>query len=135
MVKINPTVTLELRDGQRITINVEEAGQIIRGLRKFVQDSEYGGAPAAMEAPTRVQKKRGPKTARKANRTYMSEIKKAAILQHIEKQLSKRPRTISNLLKGISYVPNHLPDIRRMIESQRNVSKKKVGKRTLYYRG
>ena len=131
MVKINPTVTLELKDGQKITINVEEAEQIIRGLRKFVQDSEISSKPVVAK---RIQKKKGPTTAEKAGRTCMSEIKRNVILQHIEKRLSAKPRTVSNLLKGVSYVPNHLPDIRRMIENHPKVSKKRIGKRSYYYR-
>jgi hypothetical protein len=66
--------------------------------------------------------------------SHMSYAKKKEILDHINKQLSAKPRTLSNLLKGVSYVPNHLPHIRKMIEDQKHVSKKAIGKRIFYYR-
>ena len=131
LVKINPSVTLELKSGQKVTIDLEEARQIIKGLSRFVEDGEY-----AMKAPpSRVQKRKGRKNVEQTKIAHMSEAKWIAILTHINNQLSARPKTISNLLKGISYVPNHLPHIRRMIEGQRNVAKKRIGKRIFYYRG
>ena len=131
LVKINPSVTLELKSGQKLTIDLEEAGQIIKGLTKFVEDGEY-----AIKAPSsRVQKRKGRKNVEQTKIAHMSEAKRIAILTHLNNQLSARPKTISNLLKGISYVPNHLPHIRRMIEGQRNVAKKRIGKRIFYYRG
>jgi hypothetical protein len=65
----------------------------------------------------------------------MSDSKKKEILQYINKQLSTKPRTLSNLLIGMPYVPNQLPYIRSMIEQQPNVAKKVVGKRIFYHRG
>jgi len=131
LVKINHSVTLELKSGQKLTIDLEEAGQIIKGLTKFVEDGEY-----AIKAPSsRVQKRKGRKNVEQTKIAHMSEAKRIAILTHLNNQLSARPKTISNLLKGISYVPNHLPHIRRMIEGQRNVAKKRIGKRIFYYRG
>ncbi len=131
LVKINPSVTLELKSGQKVTIDLEEAGQIIKGLSRFVEDGEY-----AMKAPpSRVQKRKDHKNVEQTKIAHMSEAKRVAILTHLNNQLSARPKTISNLLKGISYVPNHLPHIRRMIEGQRNVAKKRIGKRIFYYRG
>jgi len=132
MVKINPSVTLELRGGQKVTIELEEAREVIKGLAKFVQDGEY--SKGKMVTSQRHQGRKRNKIVQKAKIPHMSEAKRTTILQHIEKRLSAKPRTISNLLKGTSYVPNHLPYIRRMIESQRDVAKKKIGKRTFYYR-
>ena len=131
LVKINPSVTLELKSGQKVTIDLEEARQIIKGLTKFVEDGEY-----AIKTPlSRVQKRKGRKNVEQTKIAHMSEAKSIAILTHLNNQLSARPKTISNLLKGISYVPNHLPHIRRMIEGQRNVAKKRMGKIVFYYRG
>ena len=131
LVKINPSVTLELKSGQKVTIDLEEARQIIKGLTKFVEDGEYAIKPPS----SRVQKRKGRKNVEQTKIAHMSEAKRIAILTHLNNQLSARPKTISNLLKGISYVPNHLPHIRRMIEGQRNVAKKRIGKRIFYYRG
>ena len=131
LVKINPSVTLELKSGQKVTIDLEEAGQIIKGLSRFVEDGEY-----AMKArPSRVQKRKGRKNVDQSKIPHMSEAKRMAILTHLNNQLSAKPKTMSNLLKGISYVPNHLPHIRKMIEGQHNVAKRRIGKRIFYYRG
>lgn len=62
----------------------------------------------------------------------MSEAKKNEIMKHINKKISKTPRTLSSLLKGVSYVPNHLPTIRQAVESQKSIDKKIIGKRTYY---
>ena len=129
LVKINPSVTLELKSGQKITIDLEEAAQVIKGLVRFVQGGQYGNKTP----PSMLEKKGRRRNAEQSKIPHMSEAKRIAILKHVEKRLSVKPKTISNLLKGISYVPNHLPHIRRMIEGQRNVAKKVVGKRTFYY--
>lgn len=65
---------------------------------------------------------------------HISEEKKKQVLEHLGKRLSSRPQTLSSLLEGVSYVPNTLPVIRKMLEAQKNVAKKMVGKRTLYFR-
>jgi vacuolar-type H+-ATPase subunit E/Vma4 len=144
MVRINPSITLELeKGGQRITIDLKEAKEIIRSLSKFVKDND-----ASLKANTSTRSKRTRKNARKSHQllqkrmpaaasqkiSHMSYAKKKEILDHINKQLSAKPRTLSNLLKGVSYVPNHLPHIRKMIEDQKHVSKKAIGKRIFYYR-
>jgi hypothetical protein len=132
MVRINPSITLELeKGGQRITIDLKEAKEIIRSLSKFVKDND-----ASLKANTTTRSKRTRKNARKSSQkiSHMSDAKKKEILDNVNKQLSAKPRTLSNLLKGVSYVPNHLPHIRKMIEDQKHVSKKAIGKRIFYYR-
>jgi hypothetical protein len=131
LVKINPSVTLELGDGQKITINLEEAGQLIKGLTKFVQKGEYASMTTQQ---IEIEKRKGRRNFEQTKIPHMSEAKRTAILKHLDKQLSTKPKTLSNLLKGITYVPNHLPHIRRMLEGQRGVAKKRMGKRTFYYR-
>jgi hypothetical protein len=144
MVRINPSITLELEKGeQRITIDLKEAKEIIRSLSKFVKDND-----ASLKANTTTRSKRTRKNARKSYQllqkrmpaaasqkiSHMSYAKKKEILDYVNKQLSAKPRTLSNLLEGVSYVPNHLPQIRKMIEDQKHVSKKAIGKRIFYYR-
>jgi hypothetical protein len=144
MVRINPSITLELeKDGQRIAIDLKEAKEIIRSLSKFVKDND-----ASLKANTTTRSKRTRKNARKSHQllqkrmpaaasqkiSHMSDAKKKEILDHVNKQLSAKPRALSNLLKGVSYVPNHLLHIRKMIEDQKHVSKKAIGKRIFYYR-
>jgi hypothetical protein len=128
MVRISPSVTLELKSGQTITIDIEEARQISRSLAKFVQDVNSHAAKA------RVKKGRGNAMKGAATIPHMSEAKKNEILKHVNKKVSRRPRTLSSLLKGVSYVPNHLPSIRKIVEAQQNISKEQKGKRTFYYR-
>jgi len=136
MVKINPFITIELTKGdEKITIDSEEAKQIIKELSKFVRNDYYGKDKAPH---IKILKKEYQKTVMKNRRLskkilYMSDAKRKEILQHINKQVSARPKTLSNLLKGASYVPNHLPHIRRMVENQQRVAKKMRGKRTFYY--
>ncbi len=125
MVRISPSVTLELKSGQTITIDIDEAQEVIRGLAKFVQ-GDNGHAKASI--------KKVRKNARKDSVSIpnMSEAKKNEIMKHINKKISKTPRTLSSLLKGVSYVPNHLPTIRQAVESQKSIDKKIIGKRTYY---
>ncbi len=144
MVRINPSITLELeKGGQRITIDLKEAKEIVRSLSEFVKDND-----ASLKANTTTRSKRTRKNARKSHQllqkrmpaaasqkiSHMSDAKKKEILDHVNKQLSAKPRTLSNLLESVSYVPNHLPHIRKMIEDQKHVSKKAIGKRIFYYR-
>jgi len=138
MVKINPFITIELTKGnEKITIDSEEAKQIIKELAEFVRNDHYVKNKTSQ---IKIRRREGHKTARKnlklSNKKilYMSDAKRKEILQHINKQITIRPKTLSNLLKGASYVPNHLPHIRRMVESQQRVAKKMRGKRTFYYR-
>jgi CTP-dependent riboflavin kinase len=128
MVKISPSLTIDLKDGQKITIGIDEARQIIKDLAKFV-DEGY-----SKKAITRKKVQKGRSSSIKKKKLHMSDAKRKEILQHVNKQLSIRPKTLSNLLKGISYVPNYLPHIRAMVEGQQKVAKKILGKRTLYYR-
>lgn len=135
MAKIRSSITLELKSGQQITLDLDEVKDIVKSLAKFVSDNSQNSsarvATAKRVARNRIVKQKKPKSAR-YKIAAMSERKKQAILEHINKQLSSRPRTLSNLLKGISYVPNHLPAIRDMIESQPNVTKQTIGKRIYY---
>ncbi len=144
MVRINPSITLELeKDGQRIAIDLKEAKEIIRSLSKFVKDND-----ASLKANTTTRSKRTRKNARKSYQllqkrmpaaasqkiSHMSYAKKKEILDYVNKQLSAKPRTLSNLLEGVSYVPNHLPQIRKMLEDPKHLAKKAIGKRIFYYR-
>ncbi|HEX7032946.1 MAG TPA: hypothetical protein VF172_08105 [Nitrososphaera sp.] len=126
MVRINPSVTLELKSGQTITIDLDEAQEIIKGLTKFVQDGSNHAAKANI--------KKGRKNAKRGatGAPGMSEAKKNEIIRHVNKKISKTPKTLSNLLKGVSYVPNHLPAIRQAVENEKGIDKRIIGKRTYY---
>ncbi|HXG05786.1 MAG TPA: hypothetical protein VNI77_00485 [Nitrososphaera sp.] len=125
MVRINPSVTLELRNGQMVTIDLDEAQEIIKGLTKLVYGEINHAAKANM--------KKSRKEAKISTTGVPSETKMNEIIRHINKKISKTPRTLSNLLKGVSYAPNHLPAIRQAVESQKGIDKKIIGKRTYYY--
>ncbi|HYD92133.1 MAG TPA: hypothetical protein VEA37_11685, partial [Flavobacterium sp.] len=118
MVKVNPSITLELKSGQKISISLEEGKELIRGLSKFVEIDEKSGVSR------RGSKNSKAGTGQKRRVPGMSKAKEDEILRHVEKKLSSKPRTLSNLLTGISYMPNHLPMIRRLVESQPGISKK-----------
>jgi enoyl-[acyl-carrier-protein] reductase (NADH) len=136
MIKINPSITIELeKGGRQITIDFDEARQIIKNLAKLVQEGGRG-KKSTRQKGVHKRRQRVKKAQKLTTRKmlHMSDTKRKEILQHIDKQLSARPKTLSNLLHGISYVPNYLPDIRRMVESQRNVAKRVIGKRIFYVR-
>ncbi|SRR5690606_32611014 len=126
MVKINPSVTLELKSGQTITIDLDEAHEVIKGLSKFIQEDSRYAAKASTKKGRKSTKRGG------TGIPSISEAKKDEIIKHVNKKISKTPRTLSNLLKGISYVPNHLPAIRQAVESQKGIEKRIIGKRTYY---
>jgi hypothetical protein len=63
----------------------------------------------------------------------MSDAKKREIMDNVDKKLSSTPKTLSALLDGVSYVPNYLPAIRKMVEEKQNIAKKQMGKRTFYF--
>jgi hypothetical protein len=145
MVRIQPSITIDLgKAGQKLTLEIEEAKELYNTLAKFLkmgssnsswQSSSHSGAadPTANVAIRKGRRGRG----RKPSKTSfsISEAKTKEILEHINKQLSDtKPRTLTNLLKGVSYVPNHIPLIRQAVENQDKIAKKKIGKRTYYLR-
>lgn len=118
MVKITKSYTISIeKDGQVITVDQDEV-QMIKG---FLEE-------AIREKGSKVRK------AADKTKVSMSEEKRNQISEHLGRRLSKRPQTLSSLLAGVSYVPNALPAIRRMLEDRKDVAKKAVGKRTLYFR-
>ena len=156
-MRISPTIVLRLeKDGQRITIDVEEAKELIRDLGSFVKENNTDQSDlknhllASGQRKYRIERNRRiaqyqlqlqerplqstGSHIEKVPRIYMSEAKIKAITHHINRELSSRPRTLSSLLKGVSYMPNHLSVIRNIVESQSSVGKRKIGKRTYYFR-
>jgi hypothetical protein len=118
MVKITKSYTISIeKDGQMITVDQDEV-QMIKG---FLEE-------AIREKGSEVRKAAGK------TKVSMSEEKRMQISEHLGRRLSKRPQTLSSLLAGVSYVPNALPAIRKMLEDRKDVAKKAVGKRTLYFR-
>ncbi len=157
MVRIQPSITIDLgKSGQRITLETNEVKELYNILGKYLNKSynegstiitsgngrrlRRGGRTSGTSATTIKNGERGRKKGgRKASEASfsMSEAKTKEIIDHVDKQLSDtKPRTLTNLLKGVSYVPNHIPLIRQAVESQiDDITKKKIGKRTYYLRG
>jgi hypothetical protein len=138
LVRVKPTITLELdSSGQIVTIDLQEAKAIIKSLAKFVDQSQ-GRTVADMTSSkgAQVSKRRGRSTKAKPSQKgpSMSENKRQEIIDHIQKQLSARPKTLSALLKGVSYVPNYLPAIREMVESRGSINREIIGRRVYYSR-
>lgn len=119
MVKITKSYTIRIeKDGKAITIDQDEIQMIKSVLEEAIR-----------EKGNEVRKAAGNKT-----NVSMSEEKRKQISEHLGRRLSKKPQTLSSLLAGISYVPNALPAIRKMLEDRNDVAKKAVGKRILYFR-
>lgn len=138
MVKVKPTITLELASGQQITIDLQEAKDVIKNLSRFVSntnsDVSRQSTMKQSKTATRKTSRRGTKVGSSILAASMSETKRQEIIDHVNKQLSARPKTLSALLKGVSYVPNYLPAIREMIENRGNIAKEVIGKRKYYSR-
>jgi hypothetical protein len=127
VLKINSHITVELGNGQKITMSLEEGKELINGLSKFIEDGMH------MPNEKRMRKEAlRIYTGRRRKIPGMSEPKKEEIIKHVNKKLSSKPRTLSNLLNGVSYIPNHLPMIRQFIENEPHISKKIIGRRTYY---
>lgn len=134
VVKITKSVSIEIeKDGKSITITPDELEEIKRQLDDAIRErgrefrSKLQSSQAAKISSSRV-------VAPAPKAFHMSDAKKKEVMDHVNKRLSAKPKTLSALLDGVSYVPNYLPMIRKMVESQNNVAKKEVGKRTLYFR-
>lgn len=128
MVKITKSVMIEIeKDGQKITLNQSEFDDIKRQLESAVRakGKEVKASPKSAKASSRKQQQQP---------VHMSEEKRKGIMANVDKKLSETPKTLSGLLDGVSYVPNYLPAIRKMVEGRRDVTKKAVGKRILYFR-
>ena len=143
MVRIQPSITIDLgKAGQKLTLEIEEAKELYNTLAKFLKmgssnSSWQGSHRGAADRTANIAIRRG-RRGRKPSKTSfsISEAKTKEILEHINKQLlsDTKPRTLTNLLKGISYVPNHIPLIRQAVENQDKIGKKRIGKRTYYLR-
>jgi len=128
MVKVTKSVMIEIeKDGKRITLNQSEFDDIKRQLEAAVR--QKGREAKVNRKPTGTKA-----TSSKKQSVHMSEEKRKGIMSNVDKKLSETPKTLSALLDGVSYVPNYLPAIRKMVEGRRDVVKKIVGKRTLYFR-
>ena len=126
MVKVTKSVMIEIeKDGNRITLNQSEFDDIKRQLEAAVR--EKGREVKVSQKPAKA-------TSSKKQPVHMSEEKRKGIMSNVDKKLSETPKTLSALLDGVSYVPNYLPAIRKKVEGRRDVVKKIVGKRTLYFR-
>ena len=143
-MKIGKAISIELRDGQRLSLSLKETRELYRKLGKMLADAVEGERKKTNKANlTRKEKSR---IARKGSRAVstkssssssgkiisLSDAKRQEILSHLNREISATPRTLTNLLKGVSYSASQLPAIRSIIESQQGVRAKTKGKRTLY---
>ena len=145
-MKIGKAISIELRDGQRLSLSLKETRELYSKLGKMLTDARGGERKRTSKAnPTRKKKSRIAGKRSKATSTKssslssssgkvisLSDAKRQEILSHLNREISATPRTLTNLLKGISYSASQLPAIRSIIESQQGVRAKTKGKRTLY---
>lgn len=131
-IKVSPSITLELeKSGQKITVDLDEVKEIVKSLSRFLNQMDSTTTIGRMVGEDIGMTKSGRKGG-DIKVPYMSENKRQEIIEHISKRLSNKPKTLSTLLKGVSYIPNYLPAIRQMVESQSNIHKQKIGKRIYY---
>jgi hypothetical protein len=147
-VNIGKAISIELDDGQRLSLSLKEAEELHLKLAKMLKDNRgrksIGEVERGRGRPGRRKNTAG-KTARAAATKLsirrkargspavgMSDEKRQEILIHLNKEVSETPRTLTNLLKGTSYSPSQIPLIRSLIENQENIAAKTKGKRTLY---
>lgn len=139
MVKVTRSVSIEIeKNGQKIILGPDEIDDIKRQLDAAIREKgrEFrANGIKTVKVKRKAGKKQAPSSSGRAAAVvyHMSDMKKKEIMDNANKKLSDTPKTLSALLDGVSYVPNYLPVIRKMVESQHNVAKKQVGKRTLYY--
>jgi hypothetical protein len=140
-VKIGKAISIELRDGQRLSLSLKETRELYRKLGKMLIDASKGGrsarnVKAARKKKIRIAGKRSSAISTKPSSSSkiisLSDAKRQEILAHLNREISATPRTLTNLLKGVSYSAGQLPAIRSIIESQQGVRAKTKGKRTLY---
>nr|AFK24932.1 hypothetical protein Josef01_10c16_36 [uncultured archaeon] len=152
MVRITKSFSIEIeKDGYKITFTPDEIKELKRQLdaairekgKREVEKEEEGVSTVIGQRRSRKTKQHQQKSKIKSKSAslpstagkvvHMSEDKRKAIMDNVNKKLSSvTPKTLSALLDGVSYVPNYLPAIRKMVESRDDVVKKQVGKRTLY---
>ncbi|HVX02596.1 MAG TPA: hypothetical protein VHA09_05540 [Nitrososphaera sp.] len=152
-MKIDKAISIELRDGQRVSLSLKETKELYKKLGKMLAEGGSGErrqgrrkAVGARNAGTEKKEKKKGRVASKKSKALparkssplsrkvisLSDAKKQEILAHFNKEISTTPRTLSNILKGVSYSASQLPAIRSIIESQQGIRAKAKGKRTLY---
>lgn len=145
-MKIGKAISIELHDGQRLSLSLKETKELYRKLGKMLTDAVEGErkktskAEPARKKKNRIVGKRSRAISTKSSSLSsssskiisLSDAKRQEILAHLDKEVSATPRTLTNLLKGVSYSASQLPAIRRIIENQQGVRAKTKGKRTLY---
>lgn len=160
-MKIDRAISIELGDGQKLTLNLKEAAKLVRTLEKFLGQEGDGrrrrkrqtanANNSAIATATKGKKRGRPRgsssksrradSTKRSKRTTssattatirLSDGKRQEILDHVNKEISDTPRTLSNLLKGASFSQSQIPAIRELVESQQNIRAKAKGKRTVY---
>jgi hypothetical protein len=140
-VKIDKAISIQLRDGQRLSLSLKETKELYARLGEILAEGDRRGRrkrrskkEATRNSGKRKYRTRSPRSTTSSSRVAMSlsDAKKQEVLAHLNKELSKTPRTLTNLLKGVSYSASQLPAIRSIVESQENIAAKAKGKRTLY---
>ncbi len=164
-MKIDRAISIELGDGQKLTLNLKEAAKLARTLEKFLGQVGDGRSRrrrgrkrqtanannSAIATATKGKKRGRPRgsssksrradSTKRSKRTTssattatirLSDGKRQEILDHVNKEISDTPRTLSNLLKGASFSQSQIPAIRELVESQQNIRAKAKGKRTVY---
>lgn len=138
-MKIGKAISIELRDGQRLTLSLKETKELYTKLESILSTSRIGTRGNGEKKKVRGKKKsvrkskgRSAKPSHSRLIVTLSDAKKQEVLKHLNNEISQTPRTLTNLLKGVSYSASQIPAIRTLIEGEQNIKAKAKGKRTLY---
>lgn len=137
-MKIGKAIYIELRDGQRLTLSWKETKELYTKLESMLSTNRIDTREKeekvrrGKKKSVRKSKGRSAKPSHSRLMVPLSDAKKQEVLRHLNNEISQTPRTLTNLLKGVSYSASQLPAIRTLIEGEQNIKAKAKGKRTLY---
>src|SRR6476620_10865912 len=107
VVKITKSVSIEIeKDGKSITITPDELEEIKRQLDGAIRERGREFRAKLQSSQAKIGSSHVAPPAPKA--FHMSDAKKKEVMAHVNKRLSAKPKTLSALLDGVSYVPNYL---------------------------
>lgn len=122
MVTANhPVIVLE-KDGTKMILTLNEAKEVKQHLDSFLNQHKVTTGPD----PTLNQHNSS------SPKVHMSPHKCDAIIEHVVDKLTNEPQSLTQLLKGIPFVPNYQPVIKEMIENDSRIAIHKSGRRIFY---
>lgn len=132
-IQINQVRHFEIvKAGTRVELNVEEIRNLAKaaGIINASQSSVHRASKTSAPRPEQLARSESKK-----KKTWgISQKKKDRILEHVKKNLTTSPQSLSKLLAGAKYAPNDLPTLREYIEQQTDIQRMTAGKLTYYFK-